>query len=182
MAAEEKTLELKDILKETYKDVTEWLKFAEAKNGILLTVIGVFLFGLLRLLSSELEWILPLENTLLLVILILSSNLIVVLISYFPMLNIMKKSKKNMVHSERNLIFYKDIALFTKEEYIETLEKKYNIKVTKQEEPFIKDQIDQIIALSQIAVQKYMFFRIGVTLIVVSVVIVLIKIFYTYLG
>lgn len=182
MDKEEKVAEIKDILKELYRDVAEWLKFAEAKNGILLTITGVLLFGLLRMLPIKLEWLMQYEKTLMFSSLILIISMLVALASYIPMLNINKKSKKEEKRKNPNLLYYKDIAAFTKEEYIVEMEKKYNIKITNQEKAYIEDQVDQILSLANIALRKYKYFYIGVILVSLSLINIIAKIFYTYLG
>lgn len=182
MDTDQKPVEVKELLKDLYKDVGEWLKFAEAKNGILLTITGVLLFGLLRMLPSNNEWIKQLENTLLLSSFILTVSILIILSSYIPMLNTNKLQKKIRQLRDLNLLYYKDIATFTKEEYVKELENRYNITLKTEEENLIKDQVEQIISLSKIALRKYIFFNIGAFLVGISVFIILAKIFYTYLG
>lgn len=182
MGNEREFMDIQEILKDLYKDVTEWLKFAEAKNGILLTVTGVLLFGFLKLSPSEIEWLKQLKNTILLSSWLLIINMLIILYSFVPRLNIRNREKKAIMINNINLLFYKDIFYLKKEEYIEQLEKKYNIEISSDKKMFIYDQVEQILSLAQIAVIKYKFFTFGVKLVGLSLLIILVKVFFMYLG
>ena len=88
----EAKIEITDVLKDVYKDVSDWLKFAEAKNAALLTFNGVMLFGVLRLLSSNNSVLLSLNKTFLIISGILILNMGIILYSFIPGL---KDSKEN---------------------------------------------------------------------------------------
>lgn len=143
-----------------------WLKFAEAKNGVLVTLCG----GLVTVLDKY-DWInsaatWPRFFFWLGVGLVLLAS-ILSLLSFLPEYerNLFEKPFGPTVPRARdNLFFYGDIANYTDQEYREAVLRSYSkddgssAASNKQ----IKDLCHQLVQNSRIAVRKYRLFNIGV--------------------
>lgn len=175
-------LVLTDVLKDLYKDITEWIKFAEAKNAALLTFNGVLLFGILKVVESNNSLITSLSKVLYISSAILILNIGYILFSFLPLLNHSKKIQNiqsNTSESNENLIFYGDLYKLTPDIFLNKVKTKYNLTDTTNERPYFKDLSTQIITLSFLAVRKYKIFRNAVCITMgVLILIVLKSIFY----
>jgi uncharacterized membrane protein YeiB len=170
-------LKAEDILKDTYKDVTEWLKFAEAKNAALLTFNGAIVFGLLRLMSSNQEILLSLNKALYFSIFILSINMLILLSSFLPALNQSKKQYprfSNENSDKLNLLYYRDLSNLSTDAYLNLLKENYMINNELLNQHY-KDLATQITTLSSIAMKKYKLFIICAYITLLSIVIIILE-------
>lgn len=147
------------LLKEIYKDACDWLKFAEAKNAILLSINGVFLFGVLRMCSSENSIVSLFTHTFYCMSIIIVLNMIYILYSFLPMFKDSDKSCSTCEKEKLNLLYYGDISCVKKDEYIKYLIEKYNVPKNSKDSKFINDLCAQIIDVSKVAMKKYKTFR-----------------------
>ncbi|GFO85837.1 hypothetical protein [Anaerostipes butyraticus] len=151
-----------------YKDVSEWLKFAEVKHAGLFAVWTAILISLV----SEKDWFNePLvENTFLLIIAFGGS--LINIISFIPFLNrsqyIKEKCYQKYCKYANNSVFYQSVfvATYSKigiqdsvEKYIRMLEKKgVHFENIQLEEDYLK----QIIEVSTVATIKIYLFNVAV--------------------
>lgn len=161
-------------LKEIYEDNTNWLNFAELKNGALLAISGVFLQIIIDSIDSfGLRWLL----VFLCVIIILLTGL-----SFIPFLNSNKSIKwlakefydrkyTNSLNSG-NIFFYVNVFLSSEDEYTEAVKSITNKKDDLNE--IEKNYIKQIMAISTIASIKYFIFTISMCLFLINVFIFII--------
>ncbi|NUM78330.1 hypothetical protein HUU40_28545 [candidate division KSB1 bacterium] len=96
-----------------FDNINFWLNYAERKNSLLLTVIGLQITAI-NLFSSEIDWILKVSLALLFL------GFLVTLFSFFPrtrtqILN--HSSKRKPIGPLDNLLFYDDIAKYSLDEY-----------------------------------------------------------------
>ncbi len=160
-------LEILDILKEIFDNVNKWLTFAETKNGVLLSINGLFLFRLLdclekiasgnSLLNIKMIWIL---------IIIFLVAIIITLISFFPKASPYVDKDDNVYNDEnsdlRTLIFYGDISKYEYSKlYLRDIYR-YYLNTSIDVENINKYELDyakEIIINSKIACYKYKCFK-----------------------
>jgi hypothetical protein len=149
-------------LNEIYKNINNWLKYAEAKNGVLISLNGVALFGVLSYLEDvpkpaydSLTWVLIPSFVI---------SIIVLLVSFFPITNKYFKKSYDLSKSnikDFNLIYNDDIRKLDPEIYLRYL---YESVTGNTKEVFTKYELDisqQIINNAEISYRKYLFFRIS---------------------
>lgn len=111
-------------LKEIFKNVNDWLKYAEAKNGILLGFNGAVIFGILKLFSGNPEW----DNFGIFIgkyyhygvpfLLIIST--IILLVSFLPKTKMIKLGD-NKKPDKVNVLFFSHLKTLTPDELLKEL-------------------------------------------------------------
>ena len=166
-----------DELKEIYQDNINWLNFAELKNGVLLTISGLFLQFTLD--NIQVVWMKYVLIALCSIIIILNC------ISFIPFLNSNKiltsfakkyySLKYNDSKEDKNIVFYVNVFLSSDKEYLSAIK-----KITKASSfnDFEINYINQIKAICVIASIKYFLFTLAAcvflfTIITFSVMIIL---------
>jgi hypothetical protein len=175
-----------EIMKDIYKDVTEWLKFAETKNAALLTFNGVLLFGIVRILQSNVSYFTPYTKTFTACIILLIINICINLMSFIPALTQSKKQKlKSSLSNEQvndlNLLYYGNLKNFNEVKFLEAIIKKYNLPANDQTDEYLKDLSLQIVTLSSIATKKYIFFSISVYITGAVIFLVILKTLFNFI-
>lgn len=136
-----------------FKNINEWLKFAEQKNGALLALNGGIVWGVSRILSNIqismcfISWVYSIGY-----MLILASSVICI-VSFMPILN---KTWANFEEekSTDNCVYFADIAKYTSTSYLDLLSK----KLENSQEKYKNYEIDlssQIVTNAKIACEKY---------------------------
>ncbi|WP_283696696.1 hypothetical protein [Clostridium perfringens] len=165
-------------------DVTDWLKFAEAKNLLIITFNSAWLaFYIKKIFDSS--------TTNKNLYMVLSSICILALItSFISFIPKMFKSKfidsfikRNVgeITCEDNLLFYKDISKYSVEEYFNAFNRDFFDGKLDNEElnyKYEKTIIKQIIAISTIAYEKYYIFNISIVLSIIPNLIILLLFIY----
>jgi hypothetical protein len=133
-------------LEAIFKNINDWLKFAEQKNGALLVLNVGIVWGMTRIVSKAENIIdaIYIINVLGYIFIVLST--IICLFSFFPILTDQSFKISKFKNSK-----YKDY------EYLRLISKKLGIK--KKYTCFEKDYANQIINNSKIAAEKYKRFR-----------------------
>lgn len=157
--------DLEFFLKEQLDRTDNWLKYAEAKNGVLLTLSLACVTKFDKYLKSDL-------GIGILLVFLGMISVLVCMFSFFPNLNKTVKCKRKM-SIDPNLIFYSDISFLTADEYINMLTKKYGLK-SSISNVYCKDLASEIIVNSTIAVRKNFLFKIAFISLSISVVIFLV--------
>jgi len=157
-------------LETVFKNINDWLKFAEQKNGALLVLNVGIVWGMTRIVSKaeNIIYAIYVINVLGYIFIVLSA--IICLFSFFPILtnqsfkiSKLKKSYKDhslfiMEQSDKdNSLYFGDISKYKDSEYLRLISKKLGIKKTYTD--FEKDYANQIINNSKIAAKKYKLFR-----------------------
>ena len=146
------------IIKDIFENVNDWLKFAEAKNGVIIALNSAIIFGILKLYPS-----LKIDNSYIeyyitYIILFLTISIIIALLSfiprfYYPFIKIDKISESD------NLLYFGDIAKYNEIEYSrKILEKIPDTEKTS----FDVYYINQIVNNAKITYIKYKQFEISV--------------------
>ena len=156
-------IKMEERLKNILSFVNDWLKFAEAKNGALVVLNGAIIFGVLSVLNDNkifvnwqifYFWMIIGFNLL---------SLIVGLLSFWPQTKNSWLNLSGYSNKEDNILFFAHISKYNPTEYLKSL---YEAEGTKKDK-FTKFEIDysnQIIINSQIASQKYRFFKLALWL------------------
>ena len=160
---------MKDDLKFIFANVNDWLKYAEAKNAALTSIIGAFIFGIISSWNKIPLLMHPVLKYYVLPLFIIC--LIICVWSFVPKLNYKnildkviknQKSKKTEDKNEgnnlekllenKNLIYYGDLRLFNQKILLKRLkiESPTNIEM---------DLAQQIIVNSNITWLKYILFK-----------------------
>ncbi|MFW5871767.1 MAG: Pycsar system effector family protein [bacterium] len=155
-------------LEKIFSNVNEWLKVAEAKNAVLLSLNGAFFLSTI----SEFKTI-SLKSASILFILFFSALCIIILLllaSFIPLLTkkFLPDSKKKKNIQTPNLVYFGHLKNMTEEDLLNSLSDKENDdldKITRLE----KDYANQIIINSKIAFLKYRIFSISCILDMIAI-------------
>lgn len=156
-----------NILSEIFKNTNEWLVFAETKNGVLLSINGLFLFRLLDYLKKPNLCNLPLKTRMIWILLIIFLvAMLITLKSFFPNHTAFVDKNINIYEDNcddsKTLMFYGDISkyecskLYLKDIY------RYYLNTNIDMENINKYELDyakEIIMNSKIACYKYKCFE-----------------------
>lgn len=164
-----------DLLYKVFENVNNWLNFAEAKNAANLA----FIIAMLQVVTS-IDFIPMSEPRFFLSILLLISGMFSI-ISFIPnnkligfFSEVFLIFRQNNINENDNLIFYKDIKNYTKEEYLIKIYKYYLEKEYTIESKYEFDLSEEIIENSKIAVSKYLLFKIAVCFDIIFFLIIII--------
>lgn len=151
--------------------VYDMLKFAEAKNGILLAFCGTFVSMLSTFLISNQINISLIKNLLFSSLFFSIVSCFVNLLSFFPKLTlkIPRKSCSSENHEELNFYFIGDIKKFeSPDNLLEALYKKYYPNETGVPAPENIDIARQLIVISSIVTSKFKYFQYALILFIAS--------------
>lgn len=172
-----------ELLKDLYKDISDWLKFAEAKNAALLTFNGVLIFGLLKIdLSGNLIF---LSKTISLCAMILCVNIAIILSSFLPSLlqdkKILSIDTSHLRNINKNYLFYGNLKGINIDDFINIIKERYSIEADENDN-YIKDLCHQILSVSTIAIKKYNIFKLSICITLLVFFIIFIRVlFYIFL-
>jgi hypothetical protein len=142
-----------------FKNVNDWLKFAETKNAMLLGFNGVVFFGILKLFIWEnFPDIFLLKLYLILAMILLSASSLGTLISFVPNLKILRPTF-NFKKENDNFLYFDVLRSKTKEDII----KRYR-KDDEQIEDYHNHLAEQIITNAAITKRKYDYFTLALWL------------------
>jgi hypothetical protein len=151
--------------------VNDWLKFAEAKNGVLLTLCGGVIFALLGNAPANTVAI-WLRGIYYFSILLLFVASVVCLISFIPQIKIPWLSSIGKLSGKENVYFYGDLANYSPTELLKILHQKSGAGDNPTFTPLEIDLAGQIVTNSRIALKKYKHFSLSlwVTLVTAAVI------------
>jgi hypothetical protein len=138
--------------------VNDWLKFAEAKNGLVLALGLAGLAAIASILSSDRDLYGPAVWAMSSGFVVFSVVALLALASFIPRTDLpgILKASLGEVEPGSNLDFYGDLRNFTSEELSDTLSTHYRMSGLKRK--IHKDLAAQIIVNSQIAWDKFRIF------------------------
>lgn len=181
-------LDVKEDLKEIYADVSEWLKFAEAKHA---TTLAIWTALIVALFSIDFKINTDARNVAVVFVLFIFGMLLNIL-SFVPFLNqkniigiFFNHAITKRIEATENLIFYQNIFLISgpielgndkrNERYKEKILEKYGII---KPDPIIDSYIDQIVSVATLATMKVYLFDIVakyiLTLIIIFVICIIV--------
>jgi hypothetical protein len=148
-------------LKYTFNTVSDWLKFAEAKNAGLLALNIACIIGIMQSEQSFVKILKTFEGVLIIMFCVSSCFCIY---SILPVVNKRFRFYKKMDDAEftnsldsLNALFFNDIAKLSAEQFIKLFEHKHGLTLKKAE----RDFGNQITNNAEICVQKYNYFKIA---------------------
>ena len=156
-----------DALKDTLSLVNDWLKFAEAKNAVVVTATGVALWATIRLIMAE-ETGCQVDLYLSILVIFLLSSFITSLLSFLPVLNYRWIIPEPAEIANKNLLYFGYLSTLSNSQLI----KKYReVTHTKETEVSELDDMyaEQIIINSRIALAKYEMFERAVKILLYGV-------------
>lgn len=168
--------ELRDIL----ESVNDWLKFAEAKNAVVVAASGFGLWASLRLaLSSEIQCYAATYFTSLSFFFL--GGFVTVLLSFLPVLNYRWVISRPARLANSNILYFGYLATLSKKQFLEAY-----LKATESKEVDVKEIhgmfAEQIIINSRIALAKYAMFEFAIKLILLGVLTPLVAIPVLYFS
>jgi hypothetical protein len=161
---------MEERLKFIFSNVNEWLKFAEAKNGVLIAFNGAAIWGVLQ----NLPIICDISEMLMLPAYIFLSfafaGIIVSFFSFMPALTLSKKAQKAIdkaIIKDHSAIFFRDVGKFNADDYLKILHTRSKAEKSDESNSFLLDIANQIIANSRNTWLKYrmFFWALNITLI-----------------
>ena len=156
-----KRIYVREILKDIFDNVNNWLKFAEAKNGAIIALNATFIFGILKLgIINDDNGNSFLNYYLYIAIFMLTLSIIIALLSFVPRLNHSYIQFKKPLDKD-NLLYFGDIAKYTPSKYEERLN--ISIKVDDEKNSTLNTYyINQIVINSKITFIKFKQFEIAI--------------------
>ena len=161
---------MKDIFKDIFSNVDDWLKFAEAKNAALIVFNGASIFGAATFIATvmaQTQYTIPqiILDYLYLFIIFNGLGLATALYSFWPQTevdNVLGKKIKNLSfkkpESRNNVLFYGHIKDYTPESYLAKLRESCNKEVGECSGLEL-DYATQIVINSRITYRKYYYFK-----------------------
>lgn len=164
---------MEEKLNSIFINTNDWLKFAEAKNGIIITLNGAGIFGLINLIGDEPVGLIQYKLLIILLLFSMIVSLIIALLSFFPNLKISHLYSKKISVND-NLVYYGHICKYPTEKYVIALYSNFeNRNISYAECPKYEKQLaEQIVINSRIAMKKYYLFDLSVGILVISIVFV----------
>ena len=157
---------VEDTLEYIFDLVNSWLKFAEAKNSVLVAISGTALWATVRVASTV-----PVSDLvkiyLFSLIICLSGTLVIALVSFLPVLNFSHIIPKQTSVANRNLLYFGYLATFSKKQLVGAIREKRGAPETDYNE-FHPMLAEQIIINSRIAMAKYALFELGIGFMIVG--------------
>ncbi|MCD9015482.1 Pycsar system effector family protein [Parachryseolinea silvisoli] len=164
---------MEDRLKYIFANVNEWLRFAEAKNGVLVAFNGAAIWGTFQSFGAICElhpnahvglWIFICASTI---------AIIISLFSFMPALSLPKKEQPPQAPdkvNEYSLVYFHHIGQFNHIDYLKNV---YCRTAAKQPEIFPDFELDlahQIVLNSRTAWRKYKYFEISLCVTLIGMI------------
>jgi len=164
---------MEDRLWRIFENINSWLHYAERKNALILTFIGVQI-TLIKIFIDTLDGWLIIAS-----LVFLGLCFLLAVFSFFPRTRISKWCFDFMVSpsddagENDNLLFYGHIAKYTVREYIAKMERYLNGAIHGSRN--LEDLCSQIVVNSQIASAKFNFFKVTVWLMMIGQILFLLS-------
>lgn len=163
---------MEEKLNNIFININDWLKYSEAKNGILFALNGGVIMGVVSLLGDS-SFKVPIIINLVAVPCFLVS-LVVLLISFLPVVNkliINTEQNETKNQDDINLFFYGDLRKLNAEALLTKLYNSVDLDIEGNISKLQQNLADQIITNSSITYNKLMFFRIALYLDLIGIII-----------
>ncbi len=166
-----------------FQIVNDWLKFAEAKNAVLLAFCGAAVTAIITYLSTASTIPIFFRYGLLISIFLLCISSLICSLSFLPKTDIehfvwsrtkSARKSKSLLKDSDNFYFFNNLNKYDPEDLLEAMNRLYFEGKVKK--PYRKEDLDiasQITINSEIASTKFMFFRIALWLLIFSIIIVI---------
>jgi len=175
-------MEITEKLLSILQTINGWLKFAEAKNAVLLAFSGAGITAIITYLSTATNMPNSIRTGLLISISLLCISSLICSLSFLPRTDIehfvwlrmkpARKSKSSLKDSD-NFYFFNNLKKYEPTDLLDSMNRLYF--EDKVQKPYRKEDLDiasQITINSEIASTKFMFFRIALWLLIFSILVV----------
>jgi Family of unknown function (DUF5706) len=172
------------LLVSTLQRVIDFLKYAEAKNGALLTFNSAWALALVGVLGSERLLPAVIRGSVSLALPFFVASGICAMASFWPRTNLpwFLGGRRAGPH-ERNLLFFGDIATLTPNEAErEFRDRYYPTKGAERRQEYLRDLVIQINVNSQIAKRKLRLFQAGMWLVGAAAIFLLLALAFWSVG
>jgi hypothetical protein len=155
-------MSVKDELKIVSVNVNDWLKFAETKNTVLLTVNGAGFFVLLQIFNSEKKLPDIISKSLWIFAFFLLVSILIHLFSLLPNIAKHHYGRGNILDpNQENLLFFGSIAKYTAPNYLKAIYLHYEQQIITTYDEHELDLAEQIVINSKITARKFNLFKQG---------------------
>ena len=167
-----------------FQNVNEWLKFAEAKNGVLLAFSGAAITATITLLATAQNIPNSLNFGLLLTTILLCICALICSLSFLPKTNLedllwLRDRQNKKSHSQDpikdNFWYFGHLQKYKPDELLEVLNEPYfkgSVDITKVEYKEYKDIAAQITINAEIAFLKFEVFTYAIKVLIASILII----------
>lgn len=158
-----------DQLKTIFENVNNWLKFAEAKNVILVGFCAGLFYTLLKEISPSCFEQYPIRSAYLVSLMIFTAiGAITALVSFLPLTRMKWIAEKEAPDEHDNALFFGDIQKYESAEYVVFLRKvlKYSGEATDLDHHFA----EQITTNATLASKKFFLFRLAMWALIFGIV------------
>jgi hypothetical protein len=140
--------------------IVDFLKFAEAKNGVVATISSGWLIAIVTLLSAEKPIPTSLRSALLYATPFLVVAGLLAIASFLPKIDLSTFTRLNSKQHNPNLLFFGDIAELAYDQYEVQIRKRYLATIDRTiTDDYLADLSIQIAVVSRIARTKFRFFQ-----------------------
>jgi hypothetical protein len=170
MAKDDQTVDFERILSSNLQRVIDFLKYAEAKNGALLTVASAWVLAIISLLSIDKPLPSGIGTIFSVTLPLFIGAGVLALLSFFPRIDLpwFLGGRRAGPHP-KNLLFFGDIASMTTSEYEQAARERYSPSGEQRvTDDYIHDLLVQIAVNSQITCRKLRLFAHGLRLIAIA--------------
>jgi hypothetical protein len=165
------------IMSANLQRATDFLKYAEAKNGVLLTFGSAWILAIIGLLSNEKSLPIGIGTVLAISLPFFIGAVILAMLSFFPQMSwaLFVPSRRPRQNDSKNPLFFGDIASMTFPEFERSVRERY---FPTDDQPmtneYLHDLSVQVFANSKIVKRKLWLFEKGLLMIAVAAAILLI--------
>jgi hypothetical protein len=158
-----------DRLRVIFANVNDWLKFAEAKNAMLVAIAGAVCFAALSLLKDQPSFPILLLCHLYSLTVFGIAALAVALFSFLPQTKITNQKLNGQTSKNDNLLFYGHIGKYGFSEYLDALYAHYDGGEARTPSKEETDYACQTVINSRITARKFAYFEISLWLMLAGV-------------
>lgn len=155
--------DMREELKYIFTNINDWLKFAEAKHGALITFNVATIFGIFQIIEKLSDKEQFYQVAFIFVIALLMASILVSLYSFIPITrpkpDCMSKEDFERKSEGLNILFYKDVHNLNCHQVIELM--KLNLGESKDVNGFDEKLATQIVNNARISYQKFSLFEIA---------------------
>ncbi len=151
--------------------VNEWLKFAEAKLGVLVAINGSVAFAALSLLNEKSQGGICTWAALLLLALTNVISMLLCLASFAPRLSPIRCANSHGTRATVNLLYFGDIEALDPKDYLARMAASRYERPRSSSGADLMDYAEQIVTNSKIAVKKCRLFKVGVIITIAGLMI-----------
>ncbi len=164
---------MKENLQEIFRNINDWLRFAEAKNAVIIALNGAAIWGIIQNLETLKEYVDSIQYFGIFLGASAFVGLIIAMCSFLPSINIYWEEKSNFkkINIESlSLYYFGHIKNFERSDYLKSIYKAEGLNVPDKLPRMELDLSHQIIQNARITWIKYQLFLWAVSITLVGMV------------